>query len=176
MAEIAELARPYSEAVYKIAKEKGTAQEWSDMLEMISLVMADADISRAARNPRVDDDRFITLLLDICGKNLNKEGVAFVKILSENKRLSLVGKITELYEQYRSNDEGYLPVKVISAFPMSDKDQDALGKTLKKQFGKEIRLDIEEDSSLIGGVIIQAGDKVIDGSVSGQIEQLAKQL
>lgn len=176
MAEIAELARPYSEAVYKLAKEKGTAQEWSEMLELLSLVMADQDVSRAARNPRVGDDRFIELLLDICGKSLSKEAVALVNVLSENKRLSLIGKITELYEQYRSNDEGYLPVEVTSAFPMSDEGQAALGKTLSEQFGKEIRLNVAEDNALIGGVIIRAGDKVIDGSVSGQIEQLAKQL
>ncbi len=176
MAELAELARPYSEAVYKIAKEKGTAQKWSEMLEMLSLVMADQDISRAARNPRVGDDRFIVLLLDICDGKLNKEGVAFIKVLSENKRLGLVSKISEMYEQYRSDDEGYLTVELTSAFPVSDEDQKKLSETLGKQFGKEIRLNVEEDRSLIGGIIIRAGDKVIDGSVSGQIEQLAKQL
>ncbi|RLA21250.1 MAG: F0F1 ATP synthase subunit delta [Gammaproteobacteria bacterium] len=176
MAELAELARPYAEAVYKIAKEQGGAQKWSEMLEMLSLVMADQDISRAARNPRVGNERFIALLLDICSEKLNKEGVAFVKVLSENKRLNLVGSIAELYEQYRSDGEGYLAVGVTSAFPMDKKEQEKLSKTLAKQFGKEIRLTVEEDSSLIGGIIIRAGDKVIDGSVSGQIEQLAKQL
>lgn len=176
MAELAELARPYSEAVYKIAKEKETAQEWSEMLELLSLVMNDQDISRAARNPRVGDERFIELVLDICSDKLNKEGVAFVKVLSENKRLNLVGKIAELYEQYRSDDEGYLTVDVRSAFPMDKEEQARLSKILGKQFGKEIRLNVDEDNSLIGGLIIRAGDKVIDGSVSGQIEQLAKQL
>jgi F-type H+-transporting ATPase subunit delta len=176
MAELAELARPYSEAVYKIAKENGTAQKWSEMLEMLSLVMLDQDISRAARNPRVGDERFIKLILDICSEALNKQGIAFVKVLAENKRLNLVGKIAEMYEQYRSDDEGYLTVDVTSAFPMDKKEQQSLSKTLGKQFGKEVRLNVKEDSSLIGGIIIRAGDKVIDGSVSGQIEQLAKQL
>lgn len=59
---------------------------------------------------------------------------------------------------------------------MSDEEQAALTTSLSASFSKQVKISVEEDSSLIGGMIIRAGDKVIDGSLSGQIQQLAKQL
>jgi len=66
--------------------------------------------------------------------------------------------------------------KITSAFPMSDSDKDGLTKSLSSSFGKQVKISVEEDSSLVGGMIIRAGDKVIDGSLSGQIQQLANKL
>lgn len=63
-----------------------------------------------------------------------------------------------------------------AAFEMSDADQQALSTSLSKSFGKQVKISVKEDASLIGGMIIRAGDKVIDGSLSGQIQQLARQL
>lgn len=176
MSELATLARPYARAVYKQAKEKGTFDQWSNMLQFLSQVMADPDMAAASDNPKVDPAQFFELLSSVCEGKLNQEGNNLIQLLVRNDKLRLMGQINELFEAYKAEDEGYLEVEVSSAFAMTEAAEKKLSRQLEKAFKKKIHLQLEQDSSLIGGVIIRAGDRVIDGSVSGQLQQLAKQL
>lgn len=176
MSELATLARPYAEAVYKRAKETSTSEQWSEALGFLAEVMSDERLSRAARNPRVEKEGFSELLLDVCQGQIHDEGERFVKLLIQNNRLNLAGPIRVLFEQYRAEDEGYVAVDVKTAYPVPEKEQGQLATALESSFNKKVHLSMEEDSSLIGGVLIRAGDQVIDGSVRGQLQQLAKQL
>ena len=172
----ATLARPYAEAVFKRAKETGSTEPWSDMLAFLTAVMNDDRLSRAAVNPKVDRQAFSELLLDICKGHITPEGENLLKLLVANNRLNQVASIQELFEQYRADDEGYIDVDVKTAFPIGDREQRQLTSSLEKTFDKHVRLCTEEDEALIGGVLIRAGDTVIDGSVRGQLQQLAKRL
>ncbi len=176
MIELATLARPYSEAVFKRAKETQTTEEWSDTLAFLSGVMADKRMSAAAQNPRVERKGFVQMLLSICEDQISSEGQNFVKLLVQNNRLNLVRQIGRLYEELRAENEGYIEVDVSTAYSLSKVDRQQLTKSLEKALGKSVRLQVEIDKSLIGGVIIRAGDKVIDGTIKGQLEQLSKRL
>ncbi len=170
------LARPYAEAVFKRAKETGSTEQWSDMLAFLAAVMKDDRLSRAAVNPKVDRHAFTELLLDICKGHITEEGENLLKLLVANNRLNLAASIKELFEQYRAEDEGYIDVDVKTAFPIGDREQRQLTSALEKTLNKHVRLRTEEDDTLIGGVLIRAGDTVIDGSIRGQLQQLAKRL
>ena len=172
----ATLARPYAEAVFKRAKETGSTEQWSEMLAFLAAVMADVRLSQAAVNPKVDRQALTELLLDICKGHITEEGENLLKLLVENNRLNLAATIKELFEQYRAEDEGYIDVEVKTAFPIDDREQQQLTSVLDKTLHKQVRLRTEEDDTLIGGVLIRAGDKVIDGSIRGQLQQLAKRL
>jgi len=172
----ATLARPYAEAVFKRAKETGSTEQWSEMLAFLAAVMQDDRLSRAAVNPKVDQQAFTDLLLDICTGHLTEEGENLLKLLVENNRLNQAPSIHALFEQYRAEEEGYLDVDVKTAFPIGDGEQQQLTSALEKTFHKHVRLRTEEDDTLIGGVLIRAGDTVIDGSIRGQLQQLAKRL
>jgi F-type H+-transporting ATPase subunit delta len=172
----ATLARPYAEAVFKRAKETGSTEQWSDTLAFLAAVMNDDRLSRAAVNPKVDRHAFTELLLDICKGHITDEGENLLKLLVENNRLNQAASIQELFEQYRAEDEGYIDVDVKTAFPIDDRQQRQLTSALEKTFHKQVRLRTERDDTLIGGVLIRAGDTVIDGSIRGQLQQLAKRL
>lgn len=176
MSEIATLARPYAEAVFKRAKETGAAGKWSEMLRFLSVVMQDKDIAAASNNPKISRQRLTELLLDICADRVNEEGVNFIKLLVQNGRLSLVSHIAKLYEQYKADDEGYVDVDVLTAFSFNDEQQKQFTETLEKTLNKKVHMNVAVDKSLIGGVLIRAGDRVIDGSIKGQLQQLAKRL
>jgi len=176
MAELAALARPYAEAVFLMAEEKGSIDKWSDALEFLKLVMSDELISKFADNPKVSQAMLEKAMLDISKDQLDEEGLNLIKLLIKNDRLQLVSEVQEQYEIKKAQKSGELNVEITSAFPMSESDQKELVKSLSTAFGKQVKVSVEEDSSLIGGMIVRAGDKVIDGSVSGQIQQLAKQL
>ena len=176
MSELATLARPYAEAVFKRAKETDTAEQWSDNLGFLAITMQNESLAAAADNPKVEKSRLVGLLLDIGQGYLSNEGINFVRLLVENKRLKLVSYIRELFESYRADDEGYIEAEVRTAFPLTEEDEKQLAETMENVLKRKVQFNVEEDRSLIGGVIVRAGDTVIDASVSGQLQKLAKQL
>jgi F-type H+-transporting ATPase subunit delta len=114
--------------------------------------------------------------LDLCEGHLDGEGQNFARLLIQNHRLALIGDIAQLFGQYRADDEGYIDVDVASAYELSAEEQQKLAGTLDGALGKRAKLKVSIDRSLIGGVYIRAGDRVIDASIRGQIERLTKSL
>jgi F-type H+-transporting ATPase subunit delta len=174
--ELRTLARPYAKAIFELAKASGKIAHWSRMLEFLATVMAEKEMARAAVNPKLDAQTFLRLLLELGKGYLDQEGENFVKLLVLNRRITLVNQIRQLFEEYRAEYEGVAEAKVTSAYPLREEDLKALTSALEKQLNKQIRLSLAEDRTLIGGVVIRVGDKVIDGSVRGQLERLAKRL
>ena len=176
MAEIQTLARPYAEAVFELAKSGNALARWSDMLVFIAAVAADKNMQRLAGDPRVDRAHFLELFLNICGKNVNEEGANFIRLLLENRRLSLMPEIVAQYEALRAEAEERVEATVFSAFPLEAAQIKNLGDALKHKFGRNVNLTAQVDKALLGGVVIRAGDLVIDGSVRGRLSELAAHL
>ena len=176
MSEVATLARPYAVAAYKRAKETGSTAKWADSLAFLAALMKDSRIHQAATNPKTTKEQFITAFLGLCQGQLDTEGENFVRLLVANGRLGLVGSICEQFEQYRADEEGYIAADVYTAYRLEDPEIDQLTTVLRKAMGKEPRFTIWIDPTLIGGVLIKAGDRVIDASIRGQIQRLAKRL
>jgi F-type H+-transporting ATPase subunit delta len=176
MSELSTLARPYAEAAFKRAKEVGAAGVWADSLGFLSAVMQDKELTAVIDNPRVRKEHATQLMLDICQEHIHDEAVNFLKLLIENDRLKLVPQIAELYEQYKADDEGYVNVDLYSAYALTKAEEKQYVTMLEKQLGKKVQATVSVDKSLIGGILAKAGDKVIDGSISGQLHQLAKRL
>lgn len=176
MSELATLARPYATAVFQRAKQTGTTTQWSDALEFLSAVILDPQIERAAKNPNGNKDDFTIALLNLCKGRLDGEGENFVRLLVANQRLELIKIISEQFEQSRADDEGYIVADVCTAYPLDDAEGEQITTVLQQTLGKQPRLQVTVDESLIGGVLIKAGDRVIDASVRGQIQRLAKRL
>jgi len=176
MSELATLARPYATAAYKRAKETGTTAKWSESLAFLAAVAQDPRIVQAASNPKSSKERFTAALLDLGLGVLDGEGENFVRLLVANRRLNLASLISEQFEQYRADEEGYVEVDVRTAFALDDAEGEHLATVLRQTLGKQPRLHVQVDESLIGGVLVKAGDRVIDASVRGQIQRLAKRL
>ena len=98
MTERTTLARPYAEAVFRLASEHKALKPWSEMLQLAVAVMQDPQVAALAENPRVPRARFVEFFLDVCGKRLDKDGANFIRLLSENHRLPLLPEIVALYE------------------------------------------------------------------------------
>jgi len=176
MSELATLARPYATAAYKRAKQTGTTEQWSQTLAFLAAVIKDRQIAQAAANPKASKEKFTAALLDLSKGQLDSEGENFLRLLVANQRLNLIGLISEQYEQYRAEEEGYIVVEVSTAYPLDDAQREHISAVLRQSLGKQPHLNVHVDESLIGGVLIKAGDRVIDASVRGQIQRLAKRL
>lgn len=170
--ERATLARPYAEAIAKLAAETASWQNWSDRLAVLAMVSGDSQIHDMAGNPGVPGNRVAEIVLAVCGDELGTEGANLARILVENKRLDLVPEIVALFETLKSEQEGELTANVTSAFPLSAEQMAGLVARLEAKFGRKVNATQSEDDALIGGVVIQVGDEVMDASVRGGLEAL----
>lgn len=176
MAEPVTIARPYAEAVFKLAREKNALAKWSDALSGLDTVVGDARVQAIINDPNVSAQQLEGLVLGVLGNTLEGEARNFIQILVQNGRLETVPHIRELYENLKREHEGVLDAKVISALPISDDQVKTLIATLEKKFNRKITTQVEVDPQLIGGVKIVVGDKVIDATVRGRLDAMAAAL
>ncbi len=176
MAEKSTISRPYAQAVYDIAAGTRALSRWSDTLLLLSQVVADPAMAALIRNPRVAREQVIGLIRDVCGDALDETAASLVGVLAAGQRLDLLPEITALFEQYRADAEKVVNAEVTSAYPLSDDQQKTIAASLKRRLGREVTLNCVTDPALIGGAVIRAGDLVIDGSVTGQVDRLASAL
>jgi F-type H+-transporting ATPase subunit delta len=176
MAEITTIARPYAEAVARLAKEGNSWKAWSEMLVLATKVAADPQISALAANPGVPSERVAEIIVAVCGDRLNDEGVNFVRLLAENKRYSSLPEIERLFEEIKAEQEGVLEARITTAFPLSNEQMAGLMAKLEAKFGQKIEASQVVDADLIGGVVIQVGDEVMDASVRGKLQSMAATL
>jgi F-type H+-transporting ATPase subunit delta len=170
------IARPYAEAAFEVAQEHKALDAWSDALGTLAMIVQDPRIASQVGNPNVPGDRLRDLLFGVVGEGLTNEMQGLVRLLAANKRLMVLPDIARLFDQMKTAAEGLRNVQVTSAFAVDETEQAALAATLKAHFGCEVELSVEQDSDLIGGVIIRAGDLVIDGSIRGKLDQLSNEL
>lgn len=176
MAEITTIARPYAEAVAKLAGEANSWKAWSGMLTQAAQVAADPQVADLAGNPAVPSERVADLIVEVCGSSLDAEGANFVRLLAENKRFSALPEIAAMFEEIKAAQEGVLEARVTTAFELTAEQMAGLMAKLESKFGQKINAAQEVDASLIGGVVIQVGDEVMDASVRGRLASMAATL
>jgi len=176
MSELATLARPYAAAAFKRAKETASTDKWSGSLAFMSAVLSNEDMIAVVANPKVGKARLSSLMLDICEGKMDQEGANFLKLLVQNNRLVLLPAIAKIFEAYKAEDEGYVEVEVLTAYAFTKEAKQDFAEKLAKTLNKKVHMNVSVDKSLIGGVLVRAGDKVIDGSIKGQIQHMQKAL
>jgi F-type H+-transporting ATPase subunit delta len=176
MAEITTIARPYAEALARLAGESESWARWSEMLALGADVVVDAQVAGLIRNPNVAAERVGDIVVAVCGDKLDAEGANFVRLLAENRRLAVLPEIARQFEIVKTAREGILEARISTAFELSQAQMDGLKMRLESKFGRKINIAQELDADLIGGVIIQVGDEVLDASVRGKLGDLAATL
>jgi F-type H+-transporting ATPase subunit delta len=180
MAEKSTIARPYAEAIFQTAQASGQLKEWSAMLQTVLLITADADMQNIIGNTSVNKGQLAQLIIDIAGSGkksvMTDKGCNLVKLLTDNRRLDVVAEISEQFETLKAEAEKTVEAEIVSAQEVSAEQQKLIAQKLKDRLGREVSLKCTVDESLMGGAIIKAGDMVIDGSVSSQLNKLSVEL
>ena len=174
MAELSTLARPYAKAAFEYAREHDALDRWSEQLGTVAAVVADEGLAAVLDNPSLTAAAQARTVTDVCGDALGEDVKNFVSILADNKRLSLLPEIHNQFAQFKANLEKSVDVEVVSAFDLDDSTRDRLADVLGRKLEREVRVSTTTDNDLLGGVLIRAGDLVIDGSVRGRLNKLAE--
>jgi F-type H+-transporting ATPase subunit delta len=176
MAQLTTLARPYARAAFETAIGDGSLKAWSAMLGLLAALTQDTRVAGFLSDPSRNTGTQAQTLIDLAGSELDAKGQNFVLVLAANKRLKLLPEIAVLFEEMKADYEKTVDVEVISAFTMDQGAEGNLVAALKKRLQRDVKLNISVDRGLIGGMIVRAGDLVIDGSVRGRLNKLIESL
>lgn len=179
MAEASTLARPYAQAIFELAHANNTLDLWSKGLSFLNQVSADASIIELINSPDITNERVVSLLVELCQDGqveLDEQMQNFLKVAAENGRLEIIPYIAEQFEALRSEKEGSINAHVISTYAVNATQKKIIAIALKQKLGREVTITTQIDKSLLAGVIIRAGDMVIDGSVKSQLEKITHSL
>jgi len=171
MAELATIARPYAEALFRVAKS-GNLAAWTDLVSEMAAVAAHPDVKSFASNPKHSDQQVVDTFLSLLKSNVTPEAKNFVVMLVENGRLTLLPEIGEQFMVLKNAEEGAADAEITSAFEMSDAQVKELVATLEKKFGRKLKPTVKVDNSLIGGVRVAVGDQVLDTSVRAKLQKM----
>ncbi len=173
MSELSTLARPYAEAVFRMARDENDLAGWSARVESLALIVSDAQVARLIADPAVSAERVAGLIIEVAGGDLGERGANFVKVLAENDRLVLLPEISTQFETLKATAEGTLEAMITSAQELTQAQIDDLVAGLKTKFNRAVNVQVAVDAELIGGAVIAIGDQVIDGSVKGRLQRMS---
>jgi F-type H+-transporting ATPase subunit delta len=172
MAETITIARPYAEAVFQLADQAGELAKWSEALARMDGIAANPDMLEAIGNPRLNAEQLYGIFASLAGEAMFAQSQNLVRVLIENRRLSLVPEIRNLFEELKNEREGVVEAQIASAFTLAGEPLAKLVADLEKRFKRRIQPVVTVDAELIGGVCVQVGDEVIDGSVRGKLASM----
>ncbi len=176
MAELSTIARPYAEAVFKLADGSSKLVDWSTMLAALAQVSESARVREAVADPNLPAAKVAGIYISILSGRLSAECENFIRVLAENRRLALLPEIREQYEKFKNEREGTVEAEIYTAFDLAPAQLTDLIARLEKHTGRKVKARVSVDKELIGGVRIAIGDKVIDASARAQLAALESAL
>jgi F-type H+-transporting ATPase subunit delta len=176
MAEPITIARPYAEAVFRLADGAGKLADWSAMLTVLAQVSDDERVRAAMNDPNLPATKVAGLFISILAGRLTAECENFVRVLADNHRLALLGEIRTQYEALKNEREGTVEADIQSAFELDAAQLADLTARLETHTGRKVRAHVSVDKELLGGVRVAIGDQVIDASVRAQLAALQSAL
>ncbi|WP_201533834.1 F0F1 ATP synthase subunit delta [Psychrobacter ciconiae] len=205
MADLSTLARPYAKAAFDYACDHGVVNEWEDFLFIASTIVNDNAFSSWLDNPAVSAEHKSAALVDLYNSNVasgndsalkqlldatqsHKDSSAtsynqvskalenFIQQLAENERLALLPEVYEHFRRHKASNLKQLDAYVTSAYPLTDAQREMFQSRLAASMNASVVIHEAVDPSLLAGATIKIGDKVIDDSVRGKLQQLKTQL
>ncbi|WP_296942422.1 F0F1 ATP synthase subunit delta [uncultured Massilia sp.] len=171
MAELATVARPYAEALFRVA-QNGDMAAWSAIVGELAQIGANPDLQAFAGNPHVTQDQLVDTIASLVKSPLNLEAKNFIAMLAENGRIALLPEIGVQFTVLKNALAGAADATIHSAFDLSADQVNQLVASLEKKFGRKLNPTVAVDPSLIGGVRVVVGDEVLDTSVRAKLQQM----
>ena len=171
------IARRYARALYEQAQQDGVLDAVdADMAVIRETLEASRDLNRFFRSPIISREKKQAVVTSLVETQQRPTTLRFLELLVDKKREDLVPEIVAAYRALRDEQEGVVEAHVKTALPLSDEEERTLTTALERMTEQKVRLDVERDPELVGGVVIRVGDTVYDGSVRNKLANLREQL
>ncbi|HNY50249.1 MAG TPA: ATP synthase F1 subunit delta [Smithella sp.] len=171
---ISNISKRYARAFFEIANEQKQVEPYYNELNQFASVVAEnKSLKDFLANPIFEQASKKGVVDNIISKlKLSGMTVSFLRLLVDKKRIDIVEDIVVCYRQFMDETLKKVRVNVKTAFPLSDEMRDFIGASLEKSLGKKVEMTVEEDSTLLGGVVIGVGDTLYDGSIKNQLNNM----
>jgi F-type H+-transporting ATPase subunit delta len=170
-------AIPYAQALIEIGRDTGLLEEIHDQLEaLVALEHESRDVHLFFMSPSIDPAHKFKIVEDLLGDRLCRPVLGFLKILFEKKREPLLDNIVDRFMTIEDETANRIRVEVKSAKPLPEDLLESLKSRIVAASGKEVVLETSLDPKLLGGAVIRAGDRLLDGSLRNRLREMRKQL
>ena len=168
-------ARRYARAIFEVAQQDGQVDAWATRLATIREIMSDPELVSILTNPTIATEKRQGLVAGMSGL-LDGEAVNLARMLIEARRVRDAGEIEQEFQRLSDEASGRVRATVTTAVELAPADRDRVAAELSKRLGKEITLKVVVDASIIGGLKLQYGDRLVDASVATRLQQLRRRL
>jgi F-type H+-transporting ATPase subunit delta len=169
-------AKRYARAIFELAQEEGEVDAWAERLARVGGLVSIPEVSRVLDNPTITVERREDAVTAVLGDEADREAVNLAKLLVESGRVQQLGDIAEEYSLLADEAAGRVRVTATAAVDLTDQEKTRLARDLSARLGKEVRLTARVDRAILGGLVIQTGDTVIDASLATRLQQLRRRL
>lgn len=171
MAELATIARPYAEALFRAAPS-GEAAAWAEQVSALGAVAADPALRQFADNPKAAPQQVFDLVAGVSRQSLATGVQNLLRAMIENGRRTALPEVAAQFHALVNASSGVSDATVYSAYPIEPAALSDLVATLEKRFGRKLAATVELEPELIGGVRVVVGDEVLDTSVKARLEHM----
>ena len=176
MAEVATVARPYAEALFRSAIEANALGAVSESLALAAAIEKDETMRDVLLNPKVSAAQKKQIFEAAAGSRLHPIMTSALDPLVDRSREVLIGSIAEQFDALKNEHEKVVRARITSAQPLSDAQRDDIVRALEKRYGKKVEAAVDVDPQLLGGARVQVGDQVVHASVRDALAQMAAAL
>jgi F-type H+-transporting ATPase subunit delta len=171
------VARRYAEAFFSIAREASKIDDYQTELgSIVQSIQGTEGLTEYFAHPMIPTREKKELANKIFGKAVSPLTLNFLLLVLDKKRQTYLELIYKEFEAMADESRNIKKAELISAMAVSDEDVKSLSETLSRSTGKTIQLKLSVDPTILGGVKIRMGDKIIDASVAKKLEMLKKNL
>jgi F-type H+-transporting ATPase subunit delta len=171
------VARRYAGALYEEAEATGVLEPVDDDVLMLRETLnSNGELARFFKSPVISQEKKDTVVRELLSDRVEDLTLRFLRLLIQKDRETLTKPILDEYQSLRDEQRGIVDADVTVARSLADEDREALTEALEEKTGKTVRLHVEEDADLIGGLIIRLGDHVFDASVRNKLTNLHDRL
>jgi F-type H+-transporting ATPase subunit delta len=168
------LAERYAAALFELADEQHALDAVAgDLRELRAMLHDSGDLMRLVRSPvlaRAEQGKAMAALVD--NAKLSKLTADFIAIVARNRRLFAVPAMIEAYLSKLAERRGEVTAEIVAAQQLSKEQESALGDQLRRVVGSRVTMDVRVDPSLLGGMVVKIGSRMVDGSLKGQLQRL----
>ena len=169
-------ARRYAEAAFEVAMRDGTLERWRADLDLTATLVGDQRVLAVLANPAIPIDRRASTLDQLLGDRVSDGARNLIGLLLRRGRIEDVSRVAAQFRRLDDERQGITHAIATSAIELTPDEVRELTTRLEQSTGGRIALDVEVDPSLLGGIVVRVGDRLIDGSVRGRLERLRNQL
>ncbi len=167
----------YAQALFEVANEKGDAEEVGKDLEGIKeLLETNKKFRDILYHPSIIKDAKKDIINKTIGPQCSKWVRNLLFILIDKRRERMLDYLADMFKEVARRIRGVTCIKVQTVFPLTDSKLNRLKESLEKLMKKKVELETEINEDIIGGMVINMGNKIIDGSMLNQLRNLKKKL